>query len=346
MKVLRLILALFFSVGSQAVLAQSASFWLGADISGTTELESRGVVLRNAAGEPRENTELMKELGLNAVRLRVWVSPTKGFCSKEDVLKMALRAKRLGMELMVDFHYSDWWADPGKQNIPEAWKGLNYRKMKKALAAHTRETLQLLKDNGVEVRWVQVGNETTHGFLWEMGRAQTNMEQYAGLTDAGYEAVKRVFPKAQCIVHLDAGCDIGRYRFIFDGLAKYGARYDMIGVSVYPYWDIKAHLTKTEDETMSKVIENINALHQVYGKELMIVETGYEAKRPEEGYRFMTELIDRARRQTGGHCHGVFYWAPELEGHYELGAFENHRPTKIMEAFTEAAEKIAAEAER
>ena len=177
-------------------------FWLGADISGTTELEARGVKLYNQQGQIRENTALMKELGLNAVRLRVWVNPRGGFSNKEDVLEMAKRAKYYDMALMIDFHYSDWWADPGKQPIPAAWQYFSYDEMKYALAEHTRETLQLLKDHHIDVRWVQVGNETTHGFLWPMGRAEENMQQYAGLTEAGYQAVKSVYPKADVIIHL------------------------------------------------------------------------------------------------------------------------------------------------
>ena len=161
-------------------------FWLGADISGTTELEARGVRLYNAKGDIRENTALMKELGLNAIRLRVWVNPSGGFCSKDDVLTMAKRAQYYGMAVMIDFHYSDWWADPGKQHIPASWQYFKYDEMLYALAEHTRETLQLLKDNHIDVRWVQVGNETTHGMLWPMGKAEDNMQQYAGLTEAGY----------------------------------------------------------------------------------------------------------------------------------------------------------------
>lgn len=161
-----------------ALPAKSQTFWLGADISGTTALEKWHAPLYNAQGEPRENTALMKEYGLNAVRLRVWVNPKDSLCSKEDVLKMALRAKQHGMALMIDFHYSDWWADPGKQYPPKAWEQLDYDGMKAALAQHTRETLQLLKANSIDVTWVQVGNETTNGFLWPMGRAQENMAQY------------------------------------------------------------------------------------------------------------------------------------------------------------------------
>lgn len=323
-----------------SVVAQEP-FWLGADISGTTALEAHGGQLFNAQGEKRENTQLMKDYGLNAVRLRVWVNPKDGFCNKEDVLVMAKRAKAHGMAIMIDFHYSDWWADPAKQNIPEAWKELDYKQMKKALAKHTRETLQLLKDNDIDVKWVQVGNETTHGFLWDMGRAEKNMKQYAGLSDAGYAAVKKVYPKAICIVHLDGGCDIKRYHFIFNGLKQYKSRYDMIGLSVYPYWDIEAGLTKSDQETLDKAIANICQLYQEYGKELMIVETGYNADEPEKGKKFLADLIEASVNQTEGHCKGVFYWAPELEGHYKLGAFRNHRPTVIMDAYKEASLKLS-----
>ena len=311
------------------------TFWLGADISGTTQLEAMGVKLYNQKGEIRENTALMKELGLNAVRLRVWVNPRGGFCNMHDVLDMAKRARYYDMDVMIDFHYSDWWADPGKQHIPAAWQYFKYDEMKYALAEHTRETLQLLKDHGIDVRWVQVGNETTHGFLWPMGRAEENMEQYAGLTEAGYQAVKSVYPDAVCIVHLDGGCDAKRYDFIFDGLRQYGAHWDMIGLSVYPYWDMEAKLTRSEDETLQKAIDNINRLQEKYHCETMIVETGVLVKEPVKGKAFMKKLIQAARQQTGGRCRGVFYWAPELEGHYPLGAFENHRPTVIMEAFQE-----------
>jgi arabinogalactan endo-1,4-beta-galactosidase len=316
---------------------QKETFWLGADISGTTEQEARGVQLRNVKGEPRECTALMYELGLNAIRLRVWVHPRDGFCAKDDVVRMARRAKDWGMALMIDFHYSDWWADPGQQNIPAAWKDMTYGQMKQALADHTREVLTAIKRAGVEVRWVQVGNETTNGFLWPMGRAKDHMRQYAGLTDAGYEAVKQVFPKAEVIVHLDGAYDPHRYDFIFDGLLRYKARFDMIGLSVYPYWDIRGKHTQTWQETVEKATANINRLWDKYHKPLMVVETGAEAKKPEEGKQIISAIIDAARNKTLGHCRGVFYWAPETDRGYRLGAFDDNRPTIIMEAFTEAA---------
>lgn len=332
-------IALSLLISTAAWAAQP--FWLGADISGTTELEARGIQLYNAAGEPRENTQLMKDYGLNAVRYRVWVDPTAtgGFCNPYDVLRMARRAKALGLAIMIDFHYSDWWADPGKQNIPAAWKDMNYEQMKNALAQHTEFTLRLLKDNGILVDWVQVGNETTNGFLWEMGRASEHMDQYAGLTEAGYQASKRVFPDTPVIVHLDGGCDPHRYNWIFDGLKQYGAHWDIIGMSIYPYWDIDAKLVTDYHGTIDGFVANIKRLYEKYGTELMIVETGVEARKPVEGKKILAEIIDAARTRCDGHCLGVFYWAPEADATeaYPLGAFDNHRPTAIMEAFSEAA---------
>ena len=329
---IRVFCLLWMASVSLTISAQQ-TFWLGADISGMTDLEARGVQLRNIKGEPRECTALMYELGLNAVRLRVWVNPKDGLCGKDDVVRMARRAKDWGMALMIDFHYSDWWADPGQQNIPAAWKDMNYEQMKQALADHTRDVLQAIREAGVDVRWVQVGNETTNGFLWPMGRAQENMRQYAGLTDAGYQAVKQVFPQAQVIIHLDCACDPKRYDFIFDGLKKYKARYDMIGLSVYPYWDVKAGLTQSWQETVEKATANINRLWTRYHKPLMVVETGAEAAKPVEGKQIISAIIDMARNHCGGHCQGVFYWAPETDRFYKLGAFQNNQPTVIMDAF-------------
>ena len=184
------------------------TFWLGADISGTTMHEKHGRQLYNAKGEPRENTQLMKELGLNSIRLRVWVEPKDSLCNKEDMLKLALRAKHYGMPVMIDFHYSDHWADPAHQDIPKSWQHLSYKKMKKALYKHTKETLALLKKHDIDVRWVQVGNETTQGFLWPMGHTKENMEQYAGLTQSGYEAVKKVYPDAALLVHPESPASV------------------------------------------------------------------------------------------------------------------------------------------
>ena len=324
-----------------AVQADNPAFWLGADISGTTSDEAQGIFTRNAQGEITECTRLMKDLGLNAVRLRVWVNPKDGFSSKEDVLLMAKRAKANDLALMIDVHYSDWWADPGKQNIPEAWKGMNSDQMKQALADHTRETLKLLKDNDIDVKWVQVGNETTHGFLWPMARAEENMENYARFTQAGYDAVKEVYPDATVIVHLDNGYDRSIYDFIFEGLKKYGTKWDMIGMSLYPYWTVQNDPNYTEPLLIRDCAENMKYLNEKYGTPVMLVETGYKVDKPRAGRAYLELLIDYLANRTDGVCEGVFYWAPETcHGGYDMGAFADDKPTEMMDAFTDASKRL------
>ena len=346
---------------------EMVGFYKGADISWVTELESKGQKFYNANGQERECTALMKEYGMNAIRLRVWVDPSKhdNWCNKEDVLVKAKRAKALGMEVMIDFHYSDWWADPAKQNIPASWKGHSYEEMKKDLANHTKEVLQFMKDNGITPKWVQVGNETTNGMLWSvqtneqgweikdengntiitesMGHASRNPEQYAGFFKAGYEAVKEIFPNAIVIVHLDFGFDEALYNWNLDILKNNGAEFDMIGMSLYPYWAESFH-NKTADQTISGCMSNIKKVSAKYGCDVMIVETGMlcadeqgkliNASVLEEGYKQLARIIKESK-EVG--CKGVFYWEPECKpSQYKLGAFtEDGRPTRIMDAFKE-----------
>lgn len=330
--------------GAALAGASRPHFTLGADISGTTSDEAHGIFTRNAQGEVTECTRLMKELGLDAVRLRVWVNPKDGFSSKEDVLEMARRAKAQGMDIMIDFHYSDWWADPGKQNIPEAWRDMDVKQMKKALSDHTRETLSLLKTNGIDVKWVQVGNETTHGFLWPVARAEENMENYALLTQAGYDAVKEVYPEAAVIVHLDNGYDRAIYDFIFDGLRRYGTKWDMIGMSLYPYWTVQNDPSYTEPLLITRCADNMKYLKEKYGTPVMLVETGYKVDKPEAGKAYLDLLIEHLAGSTDGVCEGVFYWAPETcHGGYDMGAFADDKPTVMMDAFTDASRRFAQE---
>ena len=328
------VILVFLSLCS-CVMMQAQAFWLGADISGTTEMEARGVQLYNAQGEPREATALMRELGLNAVRLRVWVNPKDGFCNLADVVRMALRAKDCGMALMIDFHYSDWWADPGQQNIPAAWKDMSYEQMCKALYSHTREVLSAIKEAGVEVHWVQVGNETTNGFLWPMGSAKENMRQYAGLTDAGYQAVKQIYPKAQVIIHLDGAFDPYRYDFIFDGLRQYKARYDMIGLSLYPsYWSSSSNSYPDWRTKTQQCVSNLSTLHTRYNKPIMLVEFGMPASEPDKAKAALEYILDNTKGFDW--FKGIFYWEPESEkarNGYDYGAFSGGKPTIALDPF-------------
>ena len=321
----------------------TADFVKGADVGFLTGQERHGVKFHDRNGRERECLELLKnDYQMSAIRMRVWVNPRGGSCDKNELLAIARRVKALGMQLMVDFHYSDSWADPAKQPIPKAWEGHTYKQMKRDLAQHTIEVLTLLKENDIEPRWVQVGNETANGLLWPMGHIEKNPKQYAGFIRAGYDAVKKVFPKAIVIVHLDRGHKQSLYDWNLDIVRKYGGRWDMIGMSLYPYWAMEGHPELKADDIITDCMSNIRHVSEKYKCDVMIVETGFEVdeqhpEKMEEGRRQLTRVIKEARTMTNGRCRGVFYWEPQcLPGGYKLGAFDhNAAPTAIMEAFVE-----------
>ena len=355
---------LLLPLAAMLISCGGGHYWKGADIGWATQLEANGQYFYNEEGEKVECTRLMKDLGLDAVRFRVWVDPSKhgNWNGAEDLLVKASRARDLGMEIMIDFHYSDFWADPQKQNIPAAWSGKPYEEIRELLAQHTKDILNMLKDNGITPKWVQVGNETSNGFLWtvkgnawgdpvkdslgrinileSVGHLRNNPSQYAGLFSAGYDAVKSVFPKAEVIVHLDNGFYQPLYDSNLDTLAKYGAKWDIVGMSLYPYWALNSGLETDEEEVITHCMENINHVWEKYRTPVMIVETGFEVD--EQHPEVMEKGRDQLRRiiresKATGHCQGIFYWEPECKpGKYRLGAFtDDGRPTAIMEAFAE-----------
>ena len=324
--------------------ATNSDFVKGADVGFLLGQERRGVKFHDRNGRERDCLELLKnDYQMSAIRMRVWVNPRGGDCDKHALLTMAKRVKALGMDFMVDFHYSDSWADPGKQPIPKAWETHNYEQMKQDVQTHTIEVLSLLKENGIEPRWVQVGNETTNGLLWPMGHIKKNPKQYAGFIAAGYDAVKKVFPQAIVIVHLDCGHKQSIYDWNLDIIKKYGGKFDMIGMSLYPYWAMEGHPELNADNIITDCMANIRYVSEKYGCDVMIVETGYEVneQKPEimeEGRRQLARVIREARHGTYGRCRGVFYWEPQcLPGGYKLGAFNSQAaPTAIMEGFVES----------
>ena len=327
-----------------AAAAQTGKdFVKGADVGFLQGQERRGVVFHDRNGRERECLELLKnDYQLSAIRMRVWVDPRGGDCDKFALLAMAKRVKALDMDLMVDFHYSDSWADPGKQPIPKAWRGHTFEQIKQDLRQHTVEVLSLLRDNGIEPRWVQVGNETSNGLLWDMGHIDKNPQQYAGFIRAGYDAVKEVFPRAIVIVHLDRGHRQSLYDSNLDTILQHGGKFDMVGMSLYPYWAMEGHPELNADDIITDCIKNIRHVSEKYQCDVMIVETGYEVdeqhpEKMEEGRRQLARVVSEARNETGGHCRGVFYWEPQcLPGGYKLGAFDSKAaPTAIMDGFIE-----------
>ena len=302
----------------------------GADLSWVTEMESSGLKFYSSTGTQTECMSLLKSLGMNTVRLRVWVNPTPAWNNTADVVAKALRAKNLGLRVMIDFHYSDTWADPGQQTKPNAWAGQNFTALQASLASHTRDVLNQLNASGISPEWVQVGNETNDGMLWPDGRASLNMSNFAQLVNAGYDAVKAVFPTAKVIVHLSNGYDNALFRWVFDGLTTNAARYDVIGMSLYPN-------TTNWSSLNTQSLANMNDLVSRYNKEVMVVEAGMPWNSPSESNAFLTDLIAKTKSVTGNKGLGVLYWEPEAYNNwmgYSLGAFDNSgKPTAALSAF-------------
>lgn len=309
----------------------------GADISWVTEMEKAGKKFYNYQGEQRDCFTLMKELGMNSIRLRVWVDPTDKWCGKEDLIAKAKRANNLGLRLMVDFHYSDSWADPGKQNKPASWKALSFNELKAALSNHTKDILQALKDEGITPEWVQIGNETADGMLWEDGRASKNMAQYAQLTQAGYNAAKSIFPTIKVMIHIDNGYDPNRFNWLLQGLKENGCSWDVIGMSLYPHY-APAYKTGGAKAVVDQLISNANSLISAYGSEIMVCEVGMPWDSAEECKEFLTYILTKVKAIPNNKGLGVFYWEPECDAawnQYTLGAFNgNGTPTVAMEAWS------------
>jgi arabinogalactan endo-1,4-beta-galactosidase len=337
MKMMKSTILCAFLVLSLNNVAQN-SFALGADVGWLTEMEAAGRKFYTAAGVEKECMQLLKEdIGMNAIRLRVWVNPSGGWNGLADVLKKSKRAHSLGMDLMINFHYSDSWADPGKQTKPAAWVSYNFEQLKQAVYNHTYEVLDTLRKHGITPKWVQVGNETGNGMLWEDGKASVSMAKYAQLTNAGYDAVKAISQDIKVIVHVHNGYDNGLFRWIFDGLKNNGGKWDVIGMSLYPNW----YKTANDWANANKdCLVNMNDMVNRYGKEVMVVECGMSWDLAGQSYLFLTDLIAKVKSVNGGKGTGVLYWEPQSYGNwkaYSLGAFNNSgRPTIALDAFRNA----------
>ncbi|HEX2855120.1 MAG TPA: glycosyl hydrolase 53 family protein [Opitutaceae bacterium] len=315
-----------------ASFASAADFAKGADVGWLTQMEASGIKFYNSSGTQQDCLQILQGLGMNTIRLRVWVNPAGGWNGQTDVVNKAVRAKNRGLRVMIDFHYSDSWADPGQQTKPAAWSSHAIAQLRTDVANHTTAVLNALKSAGVTPEWVQVGNETNNGMLWNDGRASTSMANFASLITSGYNAVKAVFPSAKVIVHISNGYDNALFRWIFDGLQANGAgsKYDVIGMSLYPTTSNWSTLT-------SQCLTNMNDMVSRYGKDVMVVEVGMDVSAASTSKSFLTDIIAKTKSVSGGRGLGVLYWEPQAYNSwqgYNLGAFgSNGRPTIALDAF-------------
>lgn len=308
----------------------TAFFAKGADVSWLTQMESNGIKFYNSSGTETECMQLLKNIGMNSIRLRVWVNPANGWCNTADVVAKAIRAKNLGMKILIDFHYSDSWADPGQQTKPAAWAAQDVATLQTSITTHTTAVMNALKTNGITPDWVQVGNETNDGMLWPEGKASVNMVNYAKFFIAGYNAVKAVSPSTKVMVHVSNGYDNALFRWNLDGLKANGAVWDVIGMSLYPS-------TANWSTLNNQCLTNMNDMVARFGSEVMVCEVGMSWDQPAVCNSFITDLITKVKSVSGNKGIGVFYWEPEAYNNwqgYTLGAFDNSgKPTAALNAF-------------
>ena len=298
---------------------EAPAFILGMDASCVPSLEASGVQYYNKEGQQQDVFQILAESGINYIRVRVWNHPFDeaghgyggGNCDIQNALEIGKRATRYGMKLMVDFHYSDFWADPGKQMVPLAWKDMDIGEKETALYTFTCESLQKLKDAGVDVGMVQIGNETNGGLAGE-----TSWENMAKLFSAGAKAVRDTLPGALVAVHFTNPEKPGAYAYYGQQMAKYEVDYDVFASSYYPMWH----------GSLENLRQVLKAIKETYGKQVLVAETAHpytaedldfhpntvtaDSQTPYpktvEGQAAWVQDVANAVSQIGGM--GVFYW--------------------------------------
>lgn len=313
------------------------SFAKGADTSWLPQMEATGYKFYDVDNTQKDCLQLLKDRGINTIRLRVWVNPSNdkasGHCSPAETVVMATRAHALGMRIMIDFHYSDSWADPAKQTKPAAWANHSFSDLLNDVYNHTFDVLNALKTAGVTPEWVQIGNEIPSGMLWPEGHTD-NWAQLAQLLNKGYDATKAINSAIKVVVHIDKGNDNARFRWFFDKAKANNVKYDVIGLSYYPYW-----LDSDYTATINNLQNNLNDMVTRYGKEVMVVEVGGDFTLAQNTYDMLVAVQAAVRNVPNQKGLGVIYWEPQGEkswSGYQLNAWQTDgKPSTALNAFSE-----------
>ncbi len=322
-----------------------SDFIMGADVSMLKQIEDNGGKFYDS-GVETDCLTILKEHGVNWTRLRLWNDPTDeqgkylggGNNDLESTVAMAARAKGMGFKFLLDLHYSDWWADPGKQTMPKAWVGLNSGDLEKAVYKYTADVIQRLVTADAMPDMVQIGNEVNGGMLWPTGKTWKEGNEivggydgFADLLKMGIQAVRDTDPnngdsqkRAKIVIHLANGGDNKLYRTVFDALTERNVDYDVIGLSYYPYWH----------GALDDLESNMKDISERYHKDVVIAETAYAATlNDKDGF---TNLFDKNEQNLGGYKAtvqgqatairnimeavaqvpngrglGIFYWEPD-----------------------------------
>lgn len=293
------------------------AYAIGADLSFLRQAEARGTVFKDQ-GVAKPGLQIFRDHGYNWIRLRLFHSPDRLPNDLAYTIALAREARQLGFKFLLDFHYSDTWADPAKQFLPKAWEGRSHAELVTLIHDHTRDTIRAFREAGVMPDMVQPGNEVIAGMMWPDGRLPGNWDNFAALVRsaiAGVEAGRGDAPRPLIMIHIDRGGDLPGTRAFFDRFHAYGIAYDVIGQSYYPWWhgsilDLRANLAFMAD---------------TYRKDIIVVEAAYNWRTAEykdggapfpetpEGQREFLEEVHRAVLATPhGLGKGVFWWEPAV----------------------------------
>ena len=248
-------------------------FILGMDASCVPSLENSGVKYYDHNGTEKDVYQILSENGINYIRVRIWNDPYDangngyggGNCDLANAIAIGQRATKYGLKLLVNFHYSDFWADPGKQAVPKAWKDLDIDAKSEALYTYTKDCLEQLVAAGVDIGMVQVGNETNGALCGENGSAPDGWKNITQLMKAGSRAVREVCPDALVAIHFTNPERVGSYENYGKQLQEHRVDYDVFASSYYPYWH----------GTLSNLTTELNKIADQYGKKVMVAETSY-----------------------------------------------------------------------
>ena len=306
-----------------ALSANAQQYAIGADVSFLAKCEQDGVVFKQN-GQPIDVLTLLREHHYNWVRLRIFHDPSAAPDHLPNdlpyTLALAERAKSAGFHILLDFHYSDSWADPGKQPMPAAWTNLKHQQLVKKIVDYTRDTIAAFAQHGVMPDMVQVGNEITNGMLWPDGKLPDNWDNLADLLNAGIagiDAGRGAAPKPRIMIHIERSGDYDAAVWFFDNLIAHHVHFDVIGLSYYPFWHGRIQVLRG----------NLHDLALRYHLPIIVVETAYnwtpggmtgkKTDFPEspEGQLAFLRAVDAAVRAIPNRLgQGIFWWEPAAEG--------------------------------
>lgn len=300
---------------ADSVSTVDITYAVGADLSFLKWAEDRGVAFKDS-GKVKPGLAIFRDHGYDWIRLRLFHSPDELPNDLEYTIALAQEAKERGYKFLLDYHYADSWADPGKQPIPAAWDTTNIEILVDSVYQYTRNTIEAFREAGVMPEMVQIGNEIRNGMLWPLGKLPENWDNFAKLVKAGIDGVdagRAQAPRPLIMIHYDQGADAKGAKKFYDKFHSYNIPYDLIGLSYYPWWH--GNLLQLRDNLLS-LVDN-------YDKDIILVEVGYRPHEYEDhpapypnnlpqGPRkaYLESVNETLLNISSRKIKGIFWWEP------------------------------------